>query len=161
MRFACHLIARYLIYSRSRIRLKYPVKEKNEEEEEEEEGEWFTLSRWRNQVDEPLIYSKETHTHTHTRAYKNTHRRRARRRADSLLEWCFRVIKHSRTLAQIYSGLVSNRSLESKKNQRNSNPVTFTLHLVRKVTERTTQRHISQEGKKNFKYFNNISGSDS
>lgn len=47
MRFACHLIARYLIYSRSRIRLKYPVKEKNEEEEEEE-GEWFTLSRWRN-----------------------------------------------------------------------------------------------------------------
>lgn len=46
---------------------------------------------------------------------------------------------------------MSNRSLESKKNQRNSNPVTFTPSLVRTVTERIAQRHISQEGKKNLK----------
>lgn len=78
---------------------------------ENEGEERFTLSRWRNWVDEPLIYWEDTHphagrfmntyknTHTHTHMHTEKEREREAERADSLLEWCFRVIKHSRTLA--------------------------------------------------------------
>lgn len=64
---ACRLIAGLLDLLAILRFAKDAVGKKKENEREE----WFTLSRWRNWVDEPLIYSedtriKNTHTHTHT-----------------------------------------------------------------------------------------------